>query len=232
MARPLRKADHLQQSRRPLAAFVVGRPGQEHGQFDVLQRGEVREQVPGGVLPHEAHAPATVLDDLRAGHLEQVKLSYGHPACRRGVVAGEDVEQGGLAASRCADDRDDLSALDRQFETAQSDDLQVRDLVDLVQTAAGYVDVFPFGNHGLACARLAIQFIAFYNDCGPVPATYGVKTIGCLPRAGLNPAPVRPLRNLRKCHSEAQPKNLPRERAVLPRHAGLRSGTHGRARGG
>ncbi len=49
---------------------------QSHWELDVLGRAEVREQVPGGLLPDEADDPSPVADPLCRLHLQQVHASH------------------------------------------------------------------------------------------------------------------------------------------------------------
>src|SRR5260221_570576 len=102
----------------------------ERQRLDVLERGQVRQQVPIGLLPDDPGDPAAVAGALAAAHLAQVVAGNDRPASRWRVEAAEDVQQGRLAAARGADDRDDFAAVDEQVQPLQRDHLEVGDLVD------------------------------------------------------------------------------------------------------
>ena len=117
--------------------------GQAHRQRHVLRRRQVREQVPAGLLPEEAHGLAAVGQALPRAHAQQVVP--GHPGPARGgrVQARQDVEQRGLAAARRADERGQLTGLDQQVKPLQSLDLDAGRGVDPDQAVAGDDRVVP-----------------------------------------------------------------------------------------
>ena len=99
---------------RPSSSPVAGPPGaaaragEPERQVDVLQRGQVRQQVARGLLPDEPDHRPPVAEPLPPRHRRQV--APGHPHGARGgrVEPGQDVHQRGLAAAGRADQRGQL----------------------------------------------------------------------------------------------------------------------------
>ena len=128
---------HLaQQLARPGRAGVVRHAVEDHRQRDVLQRGQVRQQVARRLLPDEADDLAQIARLL--GRPELVELVAGDhgPPGRRHVEPAQDVEERALARPRRPDQSDELARLDEQVEALEGDDLEVGDLVDLDQVVA------------------------------------------------------------------------------------------------
>jgi hypothetical protein len=97
------EVDRADQLGRPLLAVGAGHPGQPHRQLDVLGDGEPGEQ--RRFLEHHRGAAADL--DLAAG---------------RGFEAGDEIQDGRLAAPGCADQADELTAFDGEIDIAQRGD--------------------------------------------------------------------------------------------------------------
>ena len=132
----LPQADGFQQAPRPGLFFLRADARHRHGHFHVLLRCQVRDQIAGHLLPHEAHPGAAIVIQIAIGQLEQVLPIDRDPARRRAIQSAQHVEQRRFARSRCADDADQLAALDRQIESLQGDDFDVGHLVDFDQVLA------------------------------------------------------------------------------------------------
>ena len=112
-SRAVAEPDHLEQLAWP--GRRRSRPAvEDHRQLDVLQRGQVRQQVARRLLPDEPDRAAPVARPVAPA--EHARRSWpatiGSPG-RRDVQAAEDVEQRRLAAARGADDGHHLAALGR-----------------------------------------------------------------------------------------------------------------------
>ena len=103
-------AERVRAARRP-AARRSRRPVplSRIGSSTFCRAGQVRQQVPGGLLPDEPDHAAPVGEPLPAGHRAEVVAGHPHRARRGRVQPGEDVHQGGLAAARRADHRGQLA---------------------------------------------------------------------------------------------------------------------------
>ena len=120
--------DHLEEFQRLLALFSC--TGDIHGQHDIFQGIEIREEVPGIVLPHEAHRLALVVDELLLGHGEEV-FAADHELSGAGAVESSDhVEEGTFAASAVADEGGEFPFADFQVEALQSEDFEFFGLID------------------------------------------------------------------------------------------------------
>ena len=104
--------------------------------FHVLQRIEIRDEVSARLLPYETDLLAPVPHHLRFGDGYEVFAADECPASRWLVQPGEDVEERAFPRTRRADDRHQLAALDFEVQPAQSDDLEIGDLVDLEEVFA------------------------------------------------------------------------------------------------
>ena len=121
-------------SRAPGAA--VGRHAvEDHRQRDVLERGQVRQQVARRLLPDEADDLAQVGVCSRDPSSDRSWPATGPPGRRR-VQPAEDVEERALARPGGAHQGHELAGLDEQVEALEGDDLEVCDLVDLDQVVA------------------------------------------------------------------------------------------------
>jgi hypothetical protein len=99
---------------------TVGHAVDVLGQHDVLQRGEIRDQVE--LLEDEADGALAVAGQLagrHAGGTAEVHTADPHPARARTVEAGEDVEKRGLAGAGRAGDGHPLALVDGQVELVQ-----------------------------------------------------------------------------------------------------------------
>ena len=77
-------------------------------ELDVLECGEVGDEVVE--LKDEAHVGAPVLNELGLAGMRDVAPIDPDGAGSEGVHAAEDVERGGLARARCAEDDGELAA--------------------------------------------------------------------------------------------------------------------------
>ena len=125
--------DHAQQLLRPRPIETAGH---HHRQLDVLDRGQIGDQVARGVLPDEADVPAAVAEPLAVVERHQVDAGDPRPAGRWGVQAAQHAHQRRLAAAARADDPHQLAALHLQVEPLQGDYLDVLELVYLDQARA------------------------------------------------------------------------------------------------
>ena len=122
------QADELAQLGSPRPPRLPADPPQLQRQRDV-----VRDRVPGeqvGVLEDEPEVLERLVVALAAA---PDALPVGrHRARARGEQPGEDAQQGGLAAARAADQRDELAAGDGEVDVAEGVHLPAPRLVDLV----------------------------------------------------------------------------------------------------
>jgi hypothetical protein len=130
--------DRFQQLVGPGAAGAPALAGQRHQQLDVLARGQVWQQVAGGLLPHESDLLAPVGRQLVLAEREQVLPRDLQPPGRRPVQPAERAQQGGLARAGRPDQRQHLAARHLQVKPLQRHNLQPGDLEDLDQTGGGY----------------------------------------------------------------------------------------------
>ena len=119
-------------ARRPPALPAV----EHHRQLHVVDRRQVREQVPPGLLPDEPDGPTAEPRAVRVAHPAEVVARHDGPARGRDIHAAEDGEQRRLAAPRCADDGDHLAAVDEEVEALERDDLELGQLEDADETVA------------------------------------------------------------------------------------------------
>ena len=126
---------------RPL--LPVGPLHQQHGHLHILPGGEIRDQVPGVVLPDEADLGPLVLHQLLLAEAEQVQPVHIEPSGGGPVQAADHIQEGALAAAGIADDGHELAALHLAVHTLQGHDLGLVGLVDLDQVVA-LDDVFRF----------------------------------------------------------------------------------------
>ena len=118
------------------AGVALGLAVEDHRQLDVLDGGQVRQQVAGRLLPDHPDRAAAVGRPLAPAELAEVVAGHARPSGRRHVQAAQDVEQRGLAAARGADDGDHLARADDEVEALQGDDLEVGHLVDADEALA------------------------------------------------------------------------------------------------
>jgi hypothetical protein len=105
-------------------------------QLHVLLRGQVGQQVARGLLPDEAHHLPPVGQPLPRAHRGQVVARHPDRAGGGRVQTGQDVHQGGLAAARRPDQRDDLALGHQEIEPLQGLDLDPGRDVDADQAVA------------------------------------------------------------------------------------------------
>ena len=91
------EADSLEQLQRPITRVVAGPTSENHRNFNVLLRAEVRNQVATGLLPDEPHFLASVVNELLLSQCQQVSLVHVCLASRRHVEPRKHVEQCRLA---------------------------------------------------------------------------------------------------------------------------------------
>ena len=130
---PVTESDQLQQL---LCALLPEAPRgvcEHHGQGHVLDGCEIRKHISAGLLPYEPDLVTTVLLYFPATHLEQVPATDADFAGGRGIVPGQDVQQGALAAAAGAHYGNHLAALDGQVEPPEGHHLKVSYLVYLEQ---------------------------------------------------------------------------------------------------
>jgi hypothetical protein len=117
VAEAVREPDGRDQLEAALAALAPRRAAVEQRHFDVLEHGELRDQVEG--LEDESDRPVA---DPRQAIVIQPRdvLAVEHVASARGAVeTPEDVHQRGLARARCADDAHEFAAPDLQIDPTQ-----------------------------------------------------------------------------------------------------------------
>ena len=122
-----------------LTALGTGHLGNGHGQFDVVPNVEIGDQVAGGGLPDEAHLLAAVDDQFPVGDVQQVPVAHPNLTRRRAFQAGQNVEQGGLAAAAGANDGRNLAGGHLQVDAPQGHYFQVGQLEYLEQVPALHV---------------------------------------------------------------------------------------------
>ena len=129
------------------AGFVSSLNQGGHGH--VLERGELGQQVVA--LKDEPDGSISKFGQLSVVHVEHRTPVEPHLAGRRHVQRSQDVEEGALAGSRCADQRHQLALADRQGDAAQHVDalsvqeVALEDVVDLEQSHLFGLQTF----HGL-----------------------------------------------------------------------------------
>src|SRR5581483_5640838 len=130
------EADDLEQLPRARPALRAIDALQRHGQLDVLDRRQVRKEVPRGLLPDETDDSPAVERALALGEIRERQPAHLHAAGSGGVDSAEDVLQRRLPAPGGADERDQLARVDDEVEALERDDLEVGDLVDLDDVVA------------------------------------------------------------------------------------------------
>jgi hypothetical protein len=133
---PRREADRVQELFRPLPPFLGWPPCDHHWQLYVLQRREVRDEVPRRLLPDETDLGAAVSVESKIAELEKVLPIDNDFASRRSIQSPQDVEQCGLAAATRPDDGHEFASPHKQVQTLQGHDLEIRHLIDLHQVVA------------------------------------------------------------------------------------------------
>src|SRR5215510_7498847 len=106
MMRPVAQADFVEQ--RPRAVACLGYAHDLHRSEDVFvgrERGDQMER-----LKNEADQPAAQLGQLVLTHSGDLALAQTDAARSRRVESGDQAEQRRFAATRRADDRDELAA--------------------------------------------------------------------------------------------------------------------------
>ncbi|MNT16934.1 hypothetical protein D3C72_1520610 [compost metagenome] len=117
MAAAVGQADQGQRDLGIALALRRAEVGQQQRQFHVLLRGQHRHQVVE--LEHEADVMAAPRRQLAAAHLVDA-LAFDADLAARGVVqAADQVEQGGLAGTGRAHQRDEVAAGDIQVDAVQ-----------------------------------------------------------------------------------------------------------------
>ena len=127
---------HEGEQRRDVAATLRrGHAVEQHRDPDVLDRGQVREEVARRLPPDDADDPPAVVGALRL-HPGQVVAGHDGAPGRGQVEPAEDAHERRLAAPGRADDRHDLATLDDELQALEGHDLEVRDLEDPDQVLA------------------------------------------------------------------------------------------------
>mmetsp|Transcript_30262 Transcript_30262/g.76115 ORF Transcript_30262/g.76115 Transcript_30262/m.76115 type:complete len:234 (-) Transcript_30262:189-890(-) len=113
---------HAHQREQLLCTFATLCAGprslQEHGQLDVLDGGQRRDQVEG--LEHEADAPQTQRCSLRIGGVVRDSLAAQIETALGGLIDGaDDVQQRALAAARGAEHTHELTTSHSERDAAQ-----------------------------------------------------------------------------------------------------------------
>ncbi len=117
MRQPLAQPHLVQPQRRLLGCFgarLAPYP-QRHGH--VVERRKLGQQMVK--LVNKTQVPVAQLPLLRRGELVQRLAAELHRAAGRGIEPTEQVQQGALAAARCADDGQRLASADLQIDAVQ-----------------------------------------------------------------------------------------------------------------
>ena len=112
------------------APGVARLSGHGHGQHDVVDRVEIRNQVARTLLPDKADPLAAIAVELAVTHAQQILPIHMHAPGRGPVQPAEDVHQRGFAAAAGADDGHQFALLDAQVQLAQRYLFQTGNLVD------------------------------------------------------------------------------------------------------
>jgi hypothetical protein len=113
------------------AVADLGATGNGPYYLDVLQGGEVVEQVAG--LKHEADVVSAKPRQLTPGQVRQLAASDGDRSCGGGEQAADHREERRLARAAGSNDRHELSDGDVEADTANGADFSVSVLVGLVE---------------------------------------------------------------------------------------------------
>ena len=116
-------------SQRALAALATTDAAEQQRHLDVLERGELRQQVE--VLEHEADPPVADVGELVAVEARHRLAAQAVVAAGRRVEAADQVHQRRLARAGGTDHRDELALADGQVDAAQRLDLDLAGVVDL-----------------------------------------------------------------------------------------------------
>src|ERR1019366_6631150 len=96
MTHPIGQTDGFEHALHPLTAFLAGHAVEPEPVFDVLVRGEDRNEVEG--LKDEAKLVASDIRPFRFGERHEVGACEKHCSTVRAVEAAEEVKQRALAA--------------------------------------------------------------------------------------------------------------------------------------
>ncbi len=110
-----------------------GRIGNLRDQRDVLACGQAGNEVVE--LEDEPDVMTTVVGERRVAGGGQVAVLVDDPPRRRHVETAEDVEQGGLAAARGAEQHHELRCVDVEVDTAERFDCDFAHVLDLGHAA-------------------------------------------------------------------------------------------------
>ena len=116
-----------------LAAFGLGKLGQQQGQFDVPERREHGDEVVH--LEDETDMARAPVGQLAAGHVRDFIAGHTDGAARGNIEAAQQIEQSGLARAARPHEGHKIALIDVKIQALQDVDVLVAAAVGFVQAA-------------------------------------------------------------------------------------------------
>ncbi len=127
------ETDHPERGFDMLPALGFGKPGEQEGQFHVLESGQDRNQVVH--LEDKAHVACAPGREPSGRHVSDLIAGHRDAAGGRQIEPSQQVEERGLARAAGTHEGDELAFVDVQVQALKDVDLLAAALVLLVQVA-------------------------------------------------------------------------------------------------